>query len=732
MAVAPVRHTRRSPCLRRRSRLETYVRTPLDVFNVPQRLVVPLFQRPYVWNETEQWEPLWSDVRRITEVHMSARGSRAAHFLGAIVLQRMETAYGALQVWQIIDGQQRLTTLQLLLDSAASIFAARGASHLAARLETLTHNAAAYVSEGSPLKLQHTNRDAAAFSEVMLAEAPVDYDMLEFPASLPARCHAYFAGRITAWLEEAAAEQLPIRMETLANALTQALQLVVIQLRAEEDSQEIFETLNARGTPLTAADLVKNLVFQKLDSEGVDTERAYREVWPFESAFWEKEVSVGRFSMTRSSAFLNQWLISRLGEEIGPRHTFARFKHFVEHEAGIPMSALLEQIAGQAGRYQTWVERAADPDRLLTSIELDIYRTDSLDTTVLRPVLLWLTAPGTSFSDRTVDGVVAALESWLIRRMILRRPSSDHGRVVADLIRSNRDASDSELVERVVGHLRRLDAESTYWPGDEEIRAVLIDEAAYRRYSRSRLRILLEAVEDSYRGFTSGKPSRTGSRVSRRSLPIEHLLPRTWKTTWPVATVEEEVARDAHVHRLGNLTLITSSLNSSVSNGPWLGETGKRAKLADHDVHLMNRRVRDSSRDGWDEARIRARTAEMIEAILATWPAPDEHRGEILDRATRARSEATLRDLTVAGLLPSGSVLRARTTETVVEAIVQENGDLLLDGRTFDTPSGAGKHLLGRSVNGWSFWRFTDGRGLSDVRAEYESRRVGGARPADG
>jgi hypothetical protein len=711
--------------------VDTYVRTPLEIFNVPQRLVVPLFQRPYVWNETDQWEPLWSDVRRITEVHLAAGGAPAAHFLGAIVLQRMETAYGALQVWQIIDGQQRLTTLQLLLDAAASIFAARGAPHLAARVETLTHNAAAYVSEGSSLKLQHTNRDAAAFSEVMLAEAPVDYDSLELPASLPARCHAYFARRIQAWLDERAADQMPLRMETLAIALTQALQLVVIQLRAEEDSQEIFETLNARGTPLTAADLVKNLVFQKLDSEGVDTERAYREVWPFESAFWEKEVSVGRFSMTRSSAFLNQWLISRLGEEIGPRHTFTRFKHFVDHEAGHPMSSLLEQIAGQAARYQAWVERAADPDRLLTSVELDIYRTDAIDTTVLRPVLLWLTAPGAPFGERTVDGVVAALESWLIRRMILRRPSSDHGRVVADLIRSNRDVTDAELVDRVVGHLRRLDAESTYWPGDEEIRAVLIDEAAYRRYSRSRLRILLEAVEDSYRGFASGRPSRTGSRISRRSLPIEHLLPRTWKTTWPVATVEEEVARDAHVHRLGNLTLITTSLNSAVSNGPWLGESGKRAKLGDHDVHLMNRRVRDVSRDGWDEERIRARTTEMIDAILVTWPVPDEHRGAILDRATRARSEATLRDLTVAGLLPSGSVLRARTTEAVVEAVVQENGDLLLDGRTFDTPSGAGKHLVGHGVNGWLFWRFSDGRALSDVRAEYESRRAGGARPLE-
>lgn len=99
----------------------------------------------------------------------------------------------------------------------------------------------------------------------------------------------------------------------LAEALSQGLQLVVIDLQAAENSQEIFETLNARGTPLTAADLIKNFVFQRLESEGADTSRAYAEDWPFDTKFWEAEVSVGRYSMSRGSLFLSQWLGSRLG-----------------------------------------------------------------------------------------------------------------------------------------------------------------------------------------------------------------------------------------------------------------------------------------------------------------------------------------------------------------------------------------------------------------------------------
>ena len=130
--------------------------------------------------------------------------------------------------------------------------------------------------------------------------------------------------------------------------LTRGLQLVVIDLQAQENSQEIFETLNARGTPLTAADLVKNFVFQRLEAEGVDTRRAYAEDWPFESKFWEAEVAVGRYNVSRSSLFLNQWLVARLGEEISPKSTFNRFKHYVDHECGQKMSELL--VASSSSR----------------------------------------------------------------------------------------------------------------------------------------------------------------------------------------------------------------------------------------------------------------------------------------------------------------------------------------------------------------------------------------------
>lgn len=122
--------------------METQVRTPQMVFMQPQRLVVPLFQRPYVWNEENQWEPLWNDVIRVAERLL--RGPSAKHFphfLGAVVLQQTQSPTGLMQERTIIDGQQRLTTLQLLLDALHAQLLAVGVTTPAMRIEPLVLNA---------------------------------------------------------------------------------------------------------------------------------------------------------------------------------------------------------------------------------------------------------------------------------------------------------------------------------------------------------------------------------------------------------------------------------------------------------------------------------------------------------------------------------------------------------------------------------------------------------------
>ena len=120
--------------------MKTDVVTPMQIFNLPQHFVVPLFQRAYVWEEEDQWDPLWSDVRRIADLRVSEPYREAYHFLGAVVLQAQEGAVHVVQARNVIDGQQRLTTLQILMDAASAVLDESGEDRLASQLERYTHN----------------------------------------------------------------------------------------------------------------------------------------------------------------------------------------------------------------------------------------------------------------------------------------------------------------------------------------------------------------------------------------------------------------------------------------------------------------------------------------------------------------------------------------------------------------------------------------------------------------
>lgn len=692
----------------------------MQLFNLPQHFVIPLFQRPYVWREDEQWEPLWKDIRRLVELRITDPRPNATHFLGAVVIQANEAQSQRLTMWNVIDGQQRLTTLQILADATGAILAQAGHKRLSGQLERLTHNDEIYVEETeSRLKIRHLNKDQAAFDEVMTAEPPVDHsDLMHTDAQIVA-AHRYFSTVVDQWLGVAESADYAIKAKELTAVLLDGLQLVSIELEASENSQEIFETLNARGTPLTAADLVRNFVFQRLEAEGSDTKKAYREDWPFETKFWTREVSVGRNFVSRSSLFLNQWLAARTGEEISPQATFNRFKYYVEIESGHKMADLLPVIKQQAGQYESWTEAAAKPGGSLTTAEMAVYRMQASGVEVLKPLLIWLHEPGKNLSQESIDRIIGATESWVVRRQLLSLSGSDLGRIVADIVAAHSAAPLDELADRVTGHLARLNVTSTYWPGDDELRMSLATEAAYLRLRRPRLRMVLEAIENCYRAET-GQP-----QIERNGYPIEHLLPRSWNDTWPVAAPEDAEARQARVHRLGNLTLLTRALNSKISNGPWVA---KRGALLDHNtITLTGRVIKRTEHHSWDEKLIDERTTELIEAILRVWPVPDGHHGRVVDPQTKAGDWVELKHLLEAGLLAPGDNLIATHRDFKgIEATLAADGAIILDGKRYTSPSAAGRALRKRATNGWYFWAVADGRRLRDVRTEFQN-----AVPAD-
>ncbi|MGD8214263.1 DUF262 domain-containing protein [Aestuariimicrobium sp. Y1814] len=583
--------------------METSVKTPMQLFALPQYLRVPLFQRPYVWDEERQWAPLWEDVRR-AEYRTNGQ-PEAGHFLGAVVTQQTGSQLGTAETFSLVDGQQRLTTLQLLMNAAAAEFELRGFEVQKATLEALTHNEARFGFVGiDQLKVTHLNEDREPFQLVMLAEQPLDYEELPYEHRIP-KAHQYFGERVRDWLDEDDSTHAEDCAAGLTSALTSGLEFVVITLGKDENSQAIFETLNARGTPLDQADLVKNAVFERLEAEGDDVHRVYTQIWKhFETKFWTSQLSLGRYSVSRIEVFLNHWLVAQLGEEVGSQATFTRFKQWSGYETTRSMHEIVGSIEQQATQYRGWVERAAN-------------RTGDVDT----PRAVRLPHASSRIRGGQAHPAVAVRSG-----QPCARPSGGRGASVG-----------GEL-----GAAPRV--------------------AAYQAHSRSRLRMILEAIEDDARGYNLEGASPTGSRVERDRMHIEHVLPQAWRSHWPVEDLLQEVGRDAHVHRLGNLTLLTQTLNTSVSNGPWSGPSGKRAALERHDVLLMNRPLRDSEQ--WDEQAINARTLAGVEALLRTWPAPEGH--DVLPSLRRqdaADNYIELREMVAIGQLAPGTVL---TQEEIV------------------------------------------------------------------
>ena len=693
---------------------------------LPQRLVVPLFQRPYVWNEEHQWGPLWRDITRVAERRIAMAPAQVQpHFLGAVVLQQLQNPVGSLQTRTVIDGQQRLTTLQIMLDAVHAEFVAVGSEQAALRVESLVTNADAFCEHPEDrFKVWPTNRDRTSFNAVMSAELPVDYsDLTESDARL-VQAHRFFAAATRNWLALNGPEEIALRAEALDHTVRELLQLVVIELTADENAQEIFETLNARGAQLTAADLIKNFVFQRLMEQGVDVESAYEEHWSdFETGFWETEVSFGRLTYSRSSIFLNHLLISRTGEEIVAREVFTRFKSYADFEVDQPMSTLLREIAASSAVYRQFVE-GASANNPIDRIQLFAYRSSTLESEVFKPVVLWLLDPEQELirGDQIVKAL-DSLESWLVRRMLVRATTQSYTQIAAELVTHLSKGDRSAAGDEVEAFLADQRVVSRYWPDDAELLDQVVGLAAYTRLRRARLRMVLEAIEDHARGWHGSTEGLGGERVPRSKFHIEHLMPRSWETHWPLGEESPE-ERERVIHRLGNLTLLTAPLNSSVSNGPWID---KRAALAQHDVLKTNAALLAMAGAAWTEEAIRARTESMIRTILEIWPAPAGHTSAFSrshdesESTARAGKKLTLADLIGAGLIHTGAVVYAQGAASERTATVLADGKLDVDGVAYDTPSGAARAISGYPINGWSYFRLERGgkRSLSSLYEEY-------------
>ena len=417
-------------------------------------------------------------------------------------------------------------------------------------------------------------------------------------------------------------------------------------------------------------------------------------------------------------------MVTRTGEVVPAHEVFQEFKNYSNRDDGPPMLALLAEVNRAAHVYQSFVQSATDPGGPVNRLGLFGYRTGVLESEVIKPLVLYLLDPeAPPIAAEQLTKALDVVESWMVRRMLVRATTKNYNQVVAELIAQLRKGSRSSAGDAVEAFLASQTSDSRYWPDDKEVREELQVLPAYRRLGRGRLRMVLEAIEDHKRGWRAGQMGLGGERVARSKYAIEHVMPRKWAMHWPLPEGSQgESDRDHLIHTIGNLTLLTGSLNTKVSNGPWLGVSGKKHGLEAHDVLLLNRELLKKAGDDWTDIAIRSRSEELSKLIVEIWPVPEGHRSGFAHEKARPRHKVDLSDLLSAAWLKAGTQLFARRKKFAESvATLLPDGRLDIQGIVYLSPSEAAKAITGNSTNGWWFFLVDQQprRSLRDVRREY-------------
>jgi hypothetical protein len=397
-----------------------------QILTQDRRYVVPTFQRDYEWTEDGQWDLLFTDLEdtadRLFQARQHAQSSGEPlskadkkvppHFLGAVVCDQLSAPAGGLDLRAVIDGQQRLTTIQLILRGVLDVLIEHGSPRIKQVRRLLENHPDVVEAPEERHKLWPRRKDREVWPLAMNDTPPTAWNH----GYLKAR--RYFAQRTRVAVVGVDGSD---RTDALVDALLDLFKLVVIDLEDNDDAQVIFEVLNGRQTPLSAADLVKNLLFLRGElSDEKELEQVYDTYWaPFDDPWWKVEVGRGHAQRGRRDVLLSSWLTAVSKSETNVGHLYSQVRGYLDTADRKTVDVLAElRDFGRAYR----VVVGADPAES-EALRRSYRRLDALGITTAVPLLLWLrTLPAERLSLHEQEQAVGAIESWVIRRLLRRIP----------------------------------------------------------------------------------------------------------------------------------------------------------------------------------------------------------------------------------------------------------------------------------------------------------------------
>jgi hypothetical protein len=623
----------------------------MSVLIDPRRFVVPIYQRQYSWGE-KRLGPFWDDVAAKAEEALQGK-PKFSHYMGALILSPGGDGFtiGTTPRVQVVDGQQRLTTFQLFLAALREVGTRLGVTDLAEQIRDylFTRPMSGDTGADSRFKLIPTPDDRAVFH--LIIDDGLDAVRTKHPtmffkngkvnktnASLSVAALAFFVDRIETYSRYGLQDDdespsvspaddspdAPIkRLNALLEALLKHLKLVVINLSESDDAQVIFETLNSKAEPLLAMDLVRNNIFHRAAGQGESAEALFEAKWrPFSASFWKADAPRAKPRRPRIDHFLSHALTAQTGEEISLRELYSEYRAFTRPKGKprfLTVEAELEALTTFAPTYQTLEEGGGeDPALIRLGAKLNVW-----EISTAYPLVFLIAVSNVNTQVKAY--LYGLVYSYVVRRALCGLTPKALNKTFARLVNAmlHQGISLETFAEAFSGQR----GDTVRFPDDTELRSAINGNPVYRLFPRKeRLADILWELECASRTKYSVHTMRPNN------MSIEHVLPQRWRAHWklidgrsapldPFSGVDEAMltaisAREAALHTLGNLTLITVPGNTAASNS----EFDEKKVWLQHSLLALNLAILEHQH--WDEMTITARGVTLADLAVKIWPAP--------------------------------------------------------------------------------------------------------------
>lgn len=561
-----------------------------NIFNNSTLVEVPFFQRSYVWKE-DLWSRLIDDMEYVVKTNKP-------HFLGSIILKEGRKPLPGeafTDCRTVVDGQQRLTTFLIFLKV------------LYLKLNQTVMFDFQFRIMGQMIALRHGKNDIQAFEKVMSMTRVDVLDNPE-PRSRIIEAYNYFVNNI----DETKMDIMKILMNT---------QFVRIDLDANEDEQQIFDTINSLGVNLTTSELLKNYFFSR------DTISEYQEKWGsvFEKdddtkIYWDTEIETGRIKRAMIDIFFDSYFQlfiqdKRYNISNEDKIMYARvdnlaqsYQHFINTYCDGDKNVVL----GQMNDYACCFKDTFQPNYCDMNIPstFGIERLNviifGLKTSTLIPYVLYISKNVYDQDER--NKMYGILESYIMRRIIIHATTKNYNNLFTSLILNS--VLDAHLLKN---KLETGKDSTTYVPTDAELKEGFKKSKLINLQTKG----IIYLLESKIRPITSSTVLLGFNQYS-----LEHLMPKKWRNNWDVVQNEDEAReRDSILLTLGNLAIIPQALNASIRDASWnIKKMGKGNKPGLEICAAGLVTVYDALQTkNWNEAEIRIRAEYLYNNAKLVW-----------------------------------------------------------------------------------------------------------------